>query len=35
MKEEYIKLIRERSYLIQTAYLYPSHIDEIKEINKK
>lgn len=30
MKEKYIELVRERSYLLQTLYLYPNNREEIK-----
>lgn len=35
LKQEYIKLIRERSYLMETTYLHPSHYEEIEKLNKK
>lgn len=33
LKEKYIELIRKRTYLMETKYLYPSHADEITKIN--
>ena len=35
MKEKYIELIRERSYLLQTLYLYPNNREKIKELDIK
>lgn len=35
LKENYIKLIRERSDLLQTAWLYPSHYEEAKKLDKE
>lgn len=33
MKEKYIELVRERSYLLQTLYLYPNNREEIKKLD--
>jgi len=35
LKESYIKLVRERSDLLQTAWIYPNHYEEAKKLDKE
>lgn len=35
LKEKYIELIRERSYLMQTSYLYNKHYEQIHKLDKE
>lgn len=35
LKENYIKLIRERSDLLRSGWLYPIHYVEVKKLDKE